>query len=372
MPDSAEDFRLEQGDARVSSKSLKTLKAPGAPQSKEEKTYHKLKKKIDVLRNEIADWQREIAIYSVRHQKEYLPQLQKQKQLIRQMIELLDTKYDEKKITRTERSKLKHLIRDMCASLLEDAEDDDPELMDIYARYNGRDFNEEAEDQRRFFAEEVLGLEVCDADLSPEAFDRLLEQAMAEESEQREREKQARQERAAKRKKSAKQLEKERQAQQSESDIAKVIREVFRKLASALHPDREPDEQERQRKTDLMQRVNNAYAAKDLLALLNLQLEIEQIDELSLQAMPAHRMQHINKILQEQVLELEMELNHLSGRFKFEFGFAPWESLSAKRLVKSLSDEVIEVKRIIADLERDVRALSDTSNLKSWLKQLRF
>ena len=43
------------------------------------------------------------------------------------------------------------------------------------------------------------------------------------------------------------------------------VREVYRKLASALHPDRETDEQ---------QRVNEA---DDLLALLELQIEFREV-----------------------------------------------------------------------------------------------
>ena len=44
-----------------------------------------------------------------------------------------------------------------------------------------------------------------------------------------------------------------------EADAKSAIRTVFRQLASALHPDREPDEQERLRKTGLMSEVNAAY-----------------------------------------------------------------------------------------------------------------
>ena len=61
-------------------------------------------------------------------------------------------------------------------------------------------------------------------------------------------------------------------------DASRSLRAVYRQLASALHPDREQDERERQRKTRLMQRVNVAYGKQDLLQLLTLQLEIEQID----------------------------------------------------------------------------------------------
>jgi hypothetical protein len=43
------------------------------------------------------------------------------------------------------------------------------------------------------------------------------------------------------------------------ADAQSAIRTIFRQLASALHPDREPDEQERLRKTGLMSEVNAAY-----------------------------------------------------------------------------------------------------------------
>ena len=54
------------------------------------------------------------------------------------------------------------------------------------------------------------------------------------------------------------------------------IREIFRKLASALHPDRETDRKGCEVKTALILQVNRAYAGNDLLTLLELQ--IEQVD----------------------------------------------------------------------------------------------
>jgi len=54
------------------------------------------------------------------------------------------------------------------------------------------------------------------------------------------------------------------QAQSEQMDARTAIRTVFRQLASALHPDREPDAQERERKTALMSEVNAAYDKNDL------------------------------------------------------------------------------------------------------------
>ena len=50
-----------------------------------------------------------------------------------------------------------------------------------------------------------------------------------------------------------------------------ALRDVFRRLASALHPDRETDPARRAAKTALMQQANRAHGDRNLLALLELQ-----------------------------------------------------------------------------------------------------
>lgn len=87
------------------------------------------------------------------------------------------------------------------------------------------------------------------------------------------------------------------------------MREVYRKLASALHPGREPDERQREAKTALMQRVNQAYEANDLLVLLELQLQIEQIDASQIANASEQRLKHYNKVLSDQLTELKLELD---------------------------------------------------------------
>ena len=74
-------------------------------------------------------------------------------------------------------------------------------------------------------------------------------------------------ERRPQRKKTAKQLAKETREQEEAASISKSIQAVYRQLVAALHPDREPDPTERDRKTELMQNVgcnSVAYCAKAL------------------------------------------------------------------------------------------------------------
>ncbi len=93
-----------------------------------------------------------------------------------------------------------------------------------------------------------------------------------------------------------------------ESDaLSQSLREIYRKLASSLHPDRESDPELRAQKTELMQRINIAYQNKDLLALLTLQMEVEQISSASLGEVPEARLAQYNQILREQLDTLKAQ-----------------------------------------------------------------
>lgn len=56
--------------------------------------------------------------------------------------------------------------------------------------------------------------------------------------------------------------------------VSKSAKESYRKLVSELHPDREFDKTEKERKTELMQRVNAANVENDLSKLLRLEQEV--------------------------------------------------------------------------------------------------
>lgn len=90
--------------------------------------------------------------------------------------------------------------------------------------------------------------------------------------------------------------------------ICDIAEAMIRKLASALHPDRATDAADQAEKTAYMQRVNQAYAAGDLLALMQLQLEIEQVDRSQITAAPPERVRRFNKLLAEQLEEIEEEI----------------------------------------------------------------
>ncbi len=169
--------------------------------------------------------------------------------------------------------------------------------------------------------------------------------------------------RQAKRKKSAKQ----KQAEQEQLDAHSALRSIYRKLASALHPDRETDPAERLRKTRLMVRVNAANESKDLLALLHLQMEVDQINPASVAALADDKLRAFNRMLKSQLKDLQAEYQSVLGHVQmvFEVGYG---AVSQKHLDGSLRLATQRLQTMVDYLQRDVVTVQNDKMLKKWLK----
>lgn len=116
---------------------------------------------------------------------------------------------------------------------------------------------------------------------------------------------------------------------QRSKDIRQSVREAYRQLVSVLHPDRELDPIQRERKTALMQRINQAYADNDLLKLLALQMEVEQLDDEALAALPPARLLHYINVLKDQSRALKADIQAWLTEFQQRSGRPHLRSIKA-------------------------------------------
>jgi curved DNA-binding protein CbpA len=144
----------------------------------------------------------------------------------------------------------------------------------------------------------------------------------------------------------------------AEREASQSVRDIFRKLAGALHPDREADSTQRERKTALMQRVNRAYKRKDLLELLTLQIEIEQIDADQLAQAPEQRLERFNAVLREQSETLAGELEQRIAPFQMFLGMFAGR-VTPKSVDKALTERIFEGRTVCKAIARDLEALDD-------------
>jgi hypothetical protein len=161
-------------------------------------------------------------------------------------------------------------------------------------------------------------------------------------------------------------------AQMRELDAKSAIRTIFRQLARALHPDREPDEQERLRKTGLMSEVNAAYEKNDLTTLLRLQMQVTQINpqnKAGTARMADDKLIAMSLLLKEQVAALEDDLDQLENRLSRELCVPVRADADEAALSQSLQRIQADQRHSADSLAADLRRIQNDAELKRWLKE---
>ena len=319
------------------------------------------------------NWQEALPRYHQEVVSSYTPLQDEYCDLRAEIVRFFDSVFDNKLFKKTDKAKLRYVITDMAMELTEDGKEDLIPVHDKYAGYSFEESEKEADEMVgqtvKAMMEMALGIKLDDdADFSsPEQLAKLLHQKKLE---QEEKQRQANESRTQ-RKKTAQQIEKEAKKEQEEQTISQSIREAYRKLSSSLHPDREQDPAERERKTELMQRVNAAYAKKDLLKLLELQLEVEQIDPAYINTIAEDRLKYINKVLQGQLAELEQEIQGLTYPLLMQLDIPPYINLTPEILMGYLKRDIQEMNQIISEIKQDLSDFQEISAVKAWLKSYR-
>jgi hypothetical protein len=320
---------------KTNTKALNIVEQYGqASLSQGQKIFNALIQKLETERQLLAAWQEMIPLHQQHYVSQYQPLMRNYHGLVAQLVRLLDDAYSAKGLSRHDQEKISHIICSVSAAIVGDS--DAADLKRICQMHGGVDPAE-------------------------------AQQSDAEEPGQEANAGYGR-EHAGKRRKSAKAAAREAKQQEELQNASQSVREVYRKLASALHPDREQDPAERVRKTVLMQRVNIAYDKKDLLGLLELQLEIEQIDQSRINSLSEQHLQHYSKVLTEQSAELRDEIAGLEADFRWRFHIAPQEALSPALAMRRLKSDIKDMQQHIAALKNDLLAFADVKNIKAWLK----
>lgn len=344
------------------------------PLSKAQKAFNTLSDKIAKRRAVLAEWEAFGVEFRRRYHDDVLP-LQNSFDAIRiQTLHKLDQSHDIKGLTKAERQLIGDLISHIAGDLM--ASSDDPAVEELYRRYSGEAdaSSDEALADLKQALETELGVEFDDdVDLSsPEAVLRHLQAQLDQQEDNARKHREAKEAFHAGRKKAPKRHAAEERARAEEQEVHLSLREVYRKLASALHPDREADPLERDRKAALMQRVNAAYASRSLLDLLAIQLELEHIDQAALDNIGEERLKRWNTILKEQLRGLDRELTEVQLEYLARCGLSPMATVSPATVKRHLTASLSDLRKDIKAFEQGLRAFDDVKRLKRWLAEIRW
>ena len=346
--------------------------------SKSQKEFNRLIRKIEMLAIDLHNLRESAQHIQLRVQKEYRPLVEQYSQFRVDMVRVFDRAYESKDYTKAEKKKLVDLIRNVAFELIDEHGID--ELKPIYDKYDTQGFdktNAESDQQTAELMKEMMssmfGIDFDeDVDVSdPQKMTAYVQEKMAQREAANAKRQQQTAERNAKKPKSEKQQEREAKKEAEARNITKAVRTLYMDLVKAFHPDREPDEAEKLRKTEVMHRVTDAYEKGDLLALLRLQLEFERIDQTHLENLAEEQLKYYNKILRQQAQELDEEVVALQNQLAAMTGKPAFAVNSPIALEFSLNSDIAQLKRDIKQIKADVKAFADPRILKQWLKSYR-
>ncbi len=175
--------------------------------------------------------------------------------------------------------------------------------------------------------------------------------------------------RAARKEKKKSAVSQNTQAQAAPVDARASLRTIYRQLASALHPDREPDDQARVRKTALMSEVNAAYEKNDLTTLLRLQMQVTQADVASTSRMADAQLQAMSVLLKEQVAALEDDLDQLQMQLSRELCIAVRAGADEAAMAQALQRLQADQRHAVDSLSADWRRIQNPAEFRRWLKE---
>lgn len=159
------------------------------------------------------------------------------------------------------------------------------------------------------------------------------------------------------------------QALQGDADAS--LRTLYRQLAGALHPDREPDADERVRKTALMSEANAAYARKDIVTLMEIQQRAALADPLAVASLPDDKLKSLTLLVKAQVAELERQRARTQQTLCHEFDVPPYMSLNANTLKQLLPEQEDKLSDAVQAMQADLELVQQPGGLKPWLVRQR-
>lgn len=366
---------------------LVSFDALNRPLSPTQKKFNQLNDKIEAQKKHLQEWEETAEFARQQVNGKLVPLWDKLASERAALIVVLHEAALKYKLTKIELAKLDHLVCELCEIVLgrsadHGQENDTPEnliqeknLKRIYAVHAGKDFDSPKKhniaSEQEPSDEEVYGDSSVDTDLDNDndGYDSFgdhddtdtFDEEIASNHEHRQQQKKPH-------KKTKKQIEVEAKQQKADALANQSLKQMYKRLAAVLHPDREPVETEKVRKTSLMQRATDAYQNNDLMGLIQLQVEISQqgisnIGDLADEQLNLYNMNltKYSKQLQQDIFSLETMLGNMC-RFNF------YDRVTPKAVLKKLKDDFGHLNQQHLMLQQQVRKLVDARAVKYFLK----
>lgn len=302
--------------------------------------------------------------------EQVVPLQKAQRAALRDMVLLIDAQLAGKGLTAPQKRAAAQLLCSMAQTL---AREGDAEMAALHDRHAEMDLADlQAQRARTLRAEIEASLGAALDDLPPDASEQAVLAAGMARLRQRQDDIDQARDAAKAQKKSAKKKPPsatQTQADAQQAQASDLLRALFRRLASALHPDREADADARLHKTQLMSEANAAYARKDLVALMALQQAAALIDPGANAHWADDKLAAMTVLLKAQVADLERERAARQDALCHEFQVNYGMGVTPRTLQQVLIEQVEELELALALMAQDLAQAQSDAGFKRWLKQ---
>ncbi len=298
---------------------VNTKKIQAKPVDNAQKTFIRLKRKIDTLKEELEATNIYLNDVLLHYHTTILPAKKDSRKALESSVKMLYEHYkNPQNRSKKKQNLLKEIIVHKISQFFESSllSEFDPEVINIYKELENVSHDElasEISNEMREELEQRFKKDGIDIDLSQVNFAGSEEEIKskifealheAKENERQEQEYSPRQ-------KSKQTLAKEKKAQELENIQKKSLSTIYKQLAKTLHPDLEQDQEIKLQKEVLMKKLTAAYEDNDLHTILSLEIEWLNQNEDAVKQSSSDHIKMYNTLLKDQVAALQEDIENI-------------------------------------------------------------
>lgn len=303
-------FELDDRPAASTDRSLVIRSRPSRPLGKEERAFNRALARVQTLSRSLDEEKHRLDQLLILHAAEIRPRSARTAGLRTRLALGLVPFLDDRRLTKSQRGVLRRLLVVQLDDVLMHVQQPDPDLQALFERLHDvsyaqavqNDIREAQADMEDFLDELGLDVEAPDLRVGMTEADAAATAAQFAEALRRAAENRdaATRARPLNKKARAAEARAERHAQLRKDNLGGV----YRRLVKEMHPDRESDPVEREKKSRVMQEITGAHARGDLYGLLRLELEWLGGASGDLARLGADKLRAYTELLKEQATEL--------------------------------------------------------------------
>jgi hypothetical protein len=347
-------------------------KAGKKPLSKNQQEFNKLTQRIEKLQKEIEKKQDKLDLAMKMYGADLYPLKLDLLAVRRENVIVLWGHFKAKRLGQKDQQALKQIIREQLQEIFEELTDEpDDTIKQIFNELEGEDYDKVLEKEKEEVKKQMkaalkkMKVDVSDIDVNDmEALQKKIFEHNATMNEEHFEKTNFKNQFQKEKKKSAKQIEAEKMQEAADELKKKNIATIYKQLAKLFHPDLEQDEERKTEKMLLMQELTAAYEAKNLHALLTLELKWIHKENDHLDSLTEEKLAIYLQILKEQVNDLNFQKQEIIYQPQYaalvqEFGWGIKQSP-----IETVTEHLKDLRKFLAQFKLNVEWYNSSHALR--------